>query len=264
MMETCPLVSCYPTFDPAIVITKRTKLPDCSHFKGGEVKQFHRSPTFNVQPPYTPTSYMDAVVNGQRANPLNVAPSLKYELIEVIEESKDNQSSVKSQPSAINNKTNRNQRRQNHRDKNLTKHCENDKTSESWCTVNTSVNRFQCLREVNIDRPNPHPSRITEKPSIQNPPKVRRTFVSQNVKQVKDAAPNYLDLFAAFVNQNDPKVFTPQQDVFNAKHYLINETSDELIIGDSHMSRLLNNWGKNQSTFLIYPGVVLTKEEEFN
>ena len=84
------------------------------------------------------------------------------------------------------------------------------------------------------------------------------------MKLVKDAVPNFLDLFTAFVNQKDPQPAPPQQDVLNAKHYLINETSDELVICDSHLSRLLNNLGKNLSSFLIYLGVVLTKQDEFN
>ena len=77
--------------------------------------------------------------------------------------------------------------------------------------------------------------------------------------------PNSLDLFASFINMHkDQQPAPPQGDVLHAKHFLINEESDELVIGDSHLSRLLNNLGKNQSSFLIYPGVVITKQDEFH
>ena len=94
-METCPISSCFPSFDPSVVIKKKTRLPECSHYKGGEVKQYQSSPTFNVQQDYRPTSYMDALVNGHHANPSHdVAPFKIYE--DDVIERKDYISSVKS------------------------------------------------------------------------------------------------------------------------------------------------------------------------
>ena len=99
MMETCPIVSCYPTFDPSVLIAKRTRLPDCEHYKGGQVKQSHRYPPFNAQRDYTPTSYMNALVNGHHANPSHdVTPFKTYE-DDVMEERGDYISSGKSSTS---------------------------------------------------------------------------------------------------------------------------------------------------------------------
>ena len=243
-----------------LLLLKKTKLPDCHHYKGGEIKISHSSPSLSV-PSYKPTSYTDAVINGRPAHPSNVSPLCKDAVIGEKEDNttKSSDHSPTNQPCDDDDGDTHSKLRHYN---NKPKHSPTGnrvKSSDFY-----SVNRFQCLGEMSLDSAaNLQPS-VRIKKSVQNPPKVKTTFVTQNVKPVKDAAPNYLDLFAAFVNQNDPQPVTPQQDAFNAKHYLINETSDELIIGDSHISRLLNNLGKyNQSSFLVYPGVVLTKQEEF-
>ena len=135
----------------------------------------------------------------------------------------------------------------------------------------SDVNPFSCLGEVDLDniKDFSKSERRKRKNSRgnKNVPKTR-TYYSESTTNPKPLNNNYFDLFTKYLTQQEKKQHNDQQfppeNILNASKWYISNESDELVIANSHASRMMNDFHNRGTSFLIYPGKTISDDGDFS